>query len=258
MVIFISGPWEMHGEAPIEPITSVLELARAVRAKVSCFSPLVMAHVFSHGLWTSTAHSSAAISRRGPGMMSSIGGGYITTLELGPCVIHADALSSPQGTEQDRVRGAETTAPSLTDDERVIAGGLEPAATQGCEVAIRHSFGKLVRTAPGIVMHTGGGFITNCESGVVDTQHGVEPQTARGPEDLVTSALEHPSNPLVRQAVSVSTRVLPGDVARISPGRVSLSEGGCITTFASGHEVTHGVVTHFTPALDILPGCRSA
>lgn len=93
---------------------------------------------------------------------------------------------------------------------------------------------------------------------MVVIQHGVEPQRARGPEDLVTSAVEQQSIPLVRHAVSVSTKVLPGDVARISPGRVSFNDGGCITTFASGHEVTHGVVTHFTPELDILLGCRSA
>lgn len=160
MVIFISGPWETHGEGPNDPHTSVEEFARAVRAWVSLWSPLVMAHVFSHGLWTSTAHSSAAISSRGPGMMSSIGGGYITTLELGPCVTHAGPLSSPHGTELERDRGAETMGPSLTDAERVMAGGLEPAGMQGCEVAMRHSFGKLVRTAPGIVIHTGGGFIT--------------------------------------------------------------------------------------------------
>lgn len=30
------------------------------------------------------------------------------------------------------------------------------------------------------------------------------------------------------------------------------SEGGCITTFASGQEVTQGVVTHFTAVSDIL------
>lgn len=61
-----------------------------------------------------------------------------------------------------------------------------------------------------MVMQTGGGWITSCESGVVVVQHGVLPQIARGPEDLVTSAVEQPllqdSETLVRHDVSVSTK----------------------------------------------------
>lgn len=51
IVIFISGPWEMHGESwPRIPYTSVQVLAHAVRALTSHFSPLAMAAVVVHGL----------------------------------------------------------------------------------------------------------------------------------------------------------------------------------------------------------------
>lgn len=90
-------------------------------------------------------------------MVTSIGGGYITTLFEGPCVRHWTELLSPDGTEAERVRRCGVREQSETDVERGNAGRWTPLVIQLVELEMMHSLGWLVRTAPGMVMQTGGG-----------------------------------------------------------------------------------------------------